>query len=66
MRISINPPKIGGYPSYFVEDNMIHLGYVYYAQLRGYDVWIKYIMTIIRLKQIRSEFHPESGTSFCG
>ena len=66
MRISIETWKMVGYPSFFVEDPMIHLGYGYAVQLRGYDAWTKDIMTLIRFKQIHSAFHPEVGTTFCG
>ena len=66
LRISIDHWKMGGYLSYFVEDPMIHLCHRYSVQLRGYDAWKKYIMTLIRFKEIYSAFHPEAGTSFCG
>ena len=66
MQISIEPRNMGGYPSYFVEDSMVHLGHVYYVQLRGYDAWSKDIMTLILLKYIHSSFHNEAGTSFYG
>ena len=57
---------MGVYPSYFVEDPMIHLGHGYYVQLRGYDDWSKDIMTLIIFKQIYIAFYPDSETSFCG
>ena len=66
LRISIEPQKMVGYPSYFVEDTMIHLGCLYYVQLTGYDAWGRYVVTLIRFKQIRRVFHPEYGTSFLG
>ena len=66
LRISIDPHNMGGYPYYFVEDPMIHLGHVYSVQLRVYDAWGKYVMTLTILKHIQSEFHPEAGTSLCG
>ena len=64
--ISIEPRNMGGYTSYFMEDTIIHLYHGYYVQLRGYDDWTKYVMNIIRFKQIRSYFHPEAGTYLCG
>ena len=66
LRISIEPRIMGEHPSYFVEDPMINLGCGHYVQLRGYDAWEKYIMTLIRLKHICIALYLESGTSFCG
>ena len=66
LQISIESRNVVVYPYYFMEDHIIHLGHGYYIQLRGYDSWSKYFMTLIILKQIRSAFHPEAGTSFCG
>ena len=63
--ISVDPQNMGEYLSYFVDDTMIHLGYEYYFQLRGYDAWAEYIMNLIRFREITSAFYPESGTSFC-
>ena len=57
---------MGGYPLYFIENTIIHLGHGYSVQLKGYDVWGKYFMTLIRFKQIHSDFDPEDGTYFCG
>ena len=65
LQISIEPRKMGGYPSYILEDIMIHSGHGSYVQLRGYDAWEKYIMTLIRFKHKRNAFHPEAGTSLC-
>ena len=65
MQISIEPLEMGGYPSYFVEGPMIHLGRGYSVQLRGYDTWGIYVMTLIIFKQICIAFYPESRTSFC-
>ena len=45
---------------------MVHLGHGYYVQLEGYGDWSKYSMTLIRFKQIRSAFHPDYRTYFCG
>ena len=45
---------------------MINLGHGYYVQIRGYNAQEKDLMNIIRFKQIRSDFHPEPGTSFYG
>ena len=66
LRISIDPRKMVGYLSYFVEDPIIHLGRRYSIQIRGYDAWSHYVMTLIIFKQINGAFHPENGTSFCG
>ena len=65
LGVSIEPCKMVRYPSYFVEYSMIKLGHIYSFQLRGYDTWEKYIMTLIRFKRIQSAFHPEAGTYFC-
>ena len=48
------------YQSYFVEDNLIHLGIGYTVQLMGKDYCFKYVMTLIRFKKIFSAFHLES------
>ena len=64
--ISIEPRNIGGWPSYFADDPVIHLGCLYSVQIRGYDAWSKYFTTLIRFKHIRSDFHPEAGTYLCG
>ena len=45
---------------------MINLGHGFYVQLGGCDDWGVYIITLIRFKQIRSPFHLEAGTYFCG
>ena len=37
LRIQIDPRNMGGYPPYFLEDPMIHLGHGYSVQMRGYD-----------------------------
>ena len=60
LHISIDPHIMGVYPSSFVEDPMIHLGNIYYVQLRSYDAWEKYIATLIIFKQICSSFHTEA------
>ena len=49
-----------------MEDSIIHLGHGYCIQPRGYDAWAKDGTTLARFKQIRSDFHPEAGTFFCG
>ena len=49
-----------------MEDYIIHLGRGYFVQLGDYDAWGKDVMTLIRFKQILSDFHPEVGISFCG
>ena len=64
--ISIEPQNMGGCLFCFVEDPIIHLCHGYYVQIRGHDVWGKYVMSLIRLKQIHSAFHHEAGISFCG
>ena len=59
LRISLEPRKMGGYESYFVEDQSITLCNGYSATLRGYNAWAKDIMTLLRFKQIRSAFRSE-------
>ena len=65
LRISLEPRKMGGYSSYFTENPVITIGDGYSIQLRGYDAWAKDIMSLVRFKQIRSAFHPESDKSLC-
>ena len=45
---------------------MINLYHGYSVQLKGYDVWGEYFMTLIRFKQIFSALHPEAGIYLCG
>ena len=59
LRISPEPRKMGGYESYFVEDQSITLCNGYSTSLRGYNAWAKDIMTLLRFKQIRSAFRSE-------
>ena len=71
MRISIDPNNMGGGPSYFVEDPMIHLCHGYPVQLRGYDSWEIYVMTLTRLKIYAVTFtlrleHLSVETNFIG
>ena len=65
LSISIETRNMVLYPSYFVEDSIIHLYREYYVQLRGCDYWGGYFITVIIFKQICSSFQPESGTYFC-
>ena len=51
MRISTEPRKMGGYPSYFVEDPIICFGCEYSVQCRLYYYWGKYVMNIIIFKK---------------
>ena len=60
LRISLEPRKMGGYESYFIEDHSIILSNGYTVILTGYIPWAKDIMTLLRLKQIRRTFCPES------
>ena len=60
LRISLEPRKMGGYDSYFIEDHTIVLANGYTVTLTGYSPWAKDIMTLVRFKQIRSAFRPES------
>ena len=60
LRISLEPRKMAGYESYFVESKTVHLGQGYGLVLRGYNAWAKDIMTLVRFKQIRSAFRPEA------
>ena len=66
LRISLEPRKMGGYATYFLEEPVIEMGSAYYCKLRGYLPWAKSIMSLVRFKQIRSTFHPETGTRMCG
>ena len=66
LRISLEPRKMGGYCTYFADNTTLHLDSNYSVQLRGYNAWAKEIMPLIRFKQIRSAFHPETGESECG
>ena len=59
LRISLEPRKMGGYESHFSENNTITLAIGYISILRGYNGWAKEIMSLVRLKQIRSAFRPE-------
>ena len=66
LQVSIDTHKMGGYPSYFVEDIMIHLGHGYAVKIRVYYAWDKDILTLIRFKHIHSDLHPEAKKYFCG
>ena len=59
LRISLEPRKMGGYESYFVENQSLTLASGYTASLRGYNAWAKDIMSLVRFKQIRSAFRSE-------
>ena len=50
---------MGGYVSFFVEDQSITLGNGYTTSLRGYNAWDKDIMTLVKFKQICSAFRSE-------
>ena len=63
LRISIEPRKMGEYLSYFTDQSSLGIGTNYSVHLRGYEPWAKDVMTLVRFKQIRSAFHPESGRS---
>ena len=65
LRISLEPRKMGGYVSYFTDNPTVVCGDGYSIQLRGYDPWARDVMTLVRFKQIRSAFHPESENSRC-
>ena len=60
LQISLEPRKMGGYPSYFTDQSSLGIGTNYSVHLRGYKPWAKDVMTLVRFKQIRSAFHPES------
>lgn len=53
--------------SYFLKVPVFILGSGYCCKLRVYQCWTKdkYIISLVRFKQIRSVFHPEAGTSNC-
>ena len=65
LHISMEPRKMGGYTSYFVEDPVVILGLGYCCKLCGYQAWDKEVMTLIHFKQIRSAFHPDAGENMC-
>ena len=50
LRVLIDPWKMEGYPPYFLEYPMIHLGCGYSIQIRFYDTWGKYVIHLIILK----------------
>ena len=62
----MEPRKMGGYASYFQENPIVNLSSGYSVQLRGFDPWAKEVMPLIRFKQIRGAFHPESKASLSG
>ena len=59
LRISLEPRKMGGYESYFTEQQSITAANGYSTSLRGYHAWAKDIMSLLRFKQIRSAFRSE-------
>ena len=63
LRISLEPRKMGGYASYFMDQSSLNIGTGYSVHLRGYEPWAKDVMTLVRFKQIRSALHPECGKS---
>ena len=65
LRISLEPRKMGGYSSYFAEEPVIGMGNQYYCKLRGYHPCTRDIISLVRFRQIRSAFHPETGNSLC-
>ena len=63
LQISLEPGKLGGYESYFVESKSINLGHRYKLELRGYHSWAKEVMPLVRFKQIRSALRPEADVT---
>ena len=59
LQISLEPCKMEGDGSYFVENQSLTLASGYTASLRGYNAWAKDIMSLVRFKQIRSAFRSE-------
>ena len=65
LRTSLEPIKMGGYFTYFVNDADVHPRSNYLVDLHGYHVWAKEVMILVHFKKIRSAFHPEAGESQC-
>ena len=63
LRISLEPRKMGGYETYFVESKSVHLGHGYELQLRGYHAWAKDVMPLVWFQQIRSALRPEADVT---
>ena len=63
LRISLEPIKMGGYSTYFVNDTNMQPSSNYSVELCGYHAWTKDVMHMVRFKLIRSAFHPEVGES---
>ena len=54
-----------GYVSYFTEHPRVRIGDEYMGDLMGYNARAKEVMLLVRFKQIRSAFHPETGVTAC-
>ena len=61
LHMSIEPCHLGGYEDYFKPTSYARVGHGYNVKLVGYGGWAETIMTLARLRQIRSAFHPEDG-----
>ena len=59
-RKSLEPRDMRGYDSYFIEDHTILLSNGYTVILEEYNPYAEDIMILVRFKQIRSIFCPES------
>ena len=53
----MEPSKMGGYMSYFVENTVMVMVSGYVCQLIGYNAWFNYTIYRIIFKRVRSAFH---------
>ena len=61
----MEPSKMGGYMSYFVENTVMVMVSGYVCQFIGYNAWFNYTIYRIIFKRVRSAFHQNSGESLC-
>ena len=55
LRISLEPRKVGGYSTYFMDNPNIQLSN-YSVELRGYNAWAKEVIPLVCLKKIQITF----------
>jgi hypothetical protein len=66
LKISVYNNNLGGYDSYWKDNVCIQAGLDYNINLSNHYPWSKEVMSIVRFKQIRSVFRPESGRTIVG
>lgn len=61
--MSADNKELGGYKSYFTQNQLFNLSRTYYMELHDYPSWV---MSLCHFKQISASFHPKVFKSSIG